>query len=71
MLPEEEHDNVFAPQPAPMNKIKETYRFSMLIKCPQGMRKAYSEVIGDIKERYREKNNKYTVNVDINPYSFV
>ena len=71
MLPEEERNCLFKPQPAPMNKIKETYRFSMLIKCPQGKRRVYAEALERIKENNKEKKSTYTVNVDINPYSFV
>ena len=71
VLPEDERGNAFRPQPAPMNKIKETYRCCMLIKCPQGRRRAYAEVMEVIKEKNKDKKNTYTVTVDINPYSFV
>ncbi len=68
---EEDGLNVFRPQPAPMNKIKETYRYCMLIKCPQGKRKSYAETLEIIKEKNKDKKNAYSVTVDINPYSFV
>ncbi len=71
MLGAEEGLNVFRPQPAPMNKIKETYRYCMLIKCPQGRRKSYAETIEIIKEKNKDKKSTYAVTVDINPYSFV
>ena len=71
MLSEEDAGNVFRPQPAPMNKIKETYRSCMLIKCPQGRRKSYTEALEIIKEKNKDKKNTYAVTVDINPYSFV
>lgn len=71
MLDEDEHHFVFRPQPAPMNKIKETYRFSMLIKCPMGKRRDYTEVLENIREKNKEKKSMYNVTVDINPYSFV
>lgn len=71
MLGEEDKMNVFRPQPAPMNKIKETYRCCMLIKSPQGKRKAYAEALEIIKEKTKEKKGAYTVTVDVNPYSFV
>jgi primosomal protein N' (replication factor Y) len=63
--------NVLRPQPAPMNKIKENYRYCMLIKCPQGRRRSYTEMLEIIKEKNKDKKNAYTVTVDINPYSFV
>lgn len=62
---------IFKPQPAPMNKIKETYRFSMLIKCPQGKRKWCAEALEIIKEKNKSKKSAYAVTVDVNPYSFV
>ncbi len=71
MLNEDERMNVFRPQPAPMNKIKETYRYCMLIKCPQGKRRSYAETLEIIKEKNKDKKNAYAVTVDINPYSFV
>lgn len=72
LLPEDERGNVFSPQEAYMSKIKETYRFSMLIKCLRGKRKKYSDLIISLKEQDRKnRKKKYTAVVDINPYSFV
>lgn len=62
---------IFKPQPAPMNKIKETYRFSMLIKCPQGKRRWCAEALEIIKEKNKSKKSTCAVTVDVNPYSFV
>ena len=62
---------MFRPQPAPMSKVKEQYRYCLLIKCPQGKRRAYSEILDSIKEKEKIKKKEYTVTVDINPYSFV
>ncbi|MCQ4635303.1 primosomal protein N' [Anaerovorax odorimutans] len=67
----EEKECVFRPQAAPMSKIKEQYRYCMLIKCPQGKRRAYSEILETLKEAEKIKKKDYTVNVDINPYSFI
>lgn len=71
MLSEDESMNVLRPQPAHMNKIKETYRYCMLIKCPQGRRRSYAETLEIIKEKNKDKKSTYTVTADINPYSFV
>lgn len=69
---EEADRYVFRPQAAPMSKIKEQYRWCMLIKCPQGKRRSYSQVLEDIKEKDKtKKKREYSVTVDINPYSFV
>ena len=62
---------VFRPQPAPMNKIKETYRWCMLIKCPQGKRRMTAAALERIKENDKSKKKEYAVTVDINPYSFI
>ena len=71
VLPAEEGRNVFMPQEAYMSKIKDVYRFSMLIKCPKGKRKIYSGAIKRIREEDRKLTKKdYTAVVDINPYSF-
>ncbi len=71
-LPPDERSNVFTPQEAYMGRIKDTYRYSMLIKCPRGSRRAYSDIINSIRESDRkEKKKKYTALTDINPYSFI
>ena len=68
----EDRSSVFAPQEAYMSKIKDVYRYSMLIKCLKGKRREYSNIIEYLKEEDRRKRNKkYTAVVDINPYSFV
>lgn len=70
-LPEEEKGNLFRPQEAYMSKIKEKYRYSMLIKCPKGRRRGYSDMINSIREEDKKDRNKnYTAVTDINPYSF-
>ena len=71
-LPPGDADGVFPPQEAYMKKIKDTYRFSMLIKCLKGRRSIYSGAISRIREEDRKnRKKKYTAVVDINPYSFV
>ena len=72
IMPQGDRESVFAPQEAYMSKINETYRYSMLIRCIKGKRREYSKIIDGLKEEDRnKKNKKYTVVVDINPYSFV
>lgn len=70
-LKAEKKGRVFQPQAAPMNKIKDTYRYCMLIKCPQGKRRSYTSALLKIKEADKIKKKEYAVTVDINPYSFV
>lgn len=70
-MPEEDAANVFRPQEAYMSKIKDTYRYSLLIKCPKGKRNDYSSYLALLKEQdIKNKNKNYTAVVDINPYSF-
>ncbi|MBQ6496869.1 MAG: primosomal protein N' [Firmicutes bacterium] len=67
----EDAKNVFPPQEAYMSKIRETYRYSLVIKCPRGRRHAYAGWIWSVKEEERNnKKNDYIAVVDINPYSF-
>jgi primosomal protein N'' len=63
---------VLGPQAAPMNKIKGLYRYQLLIKCFPGKRKEYSMILNDIKMGINtDRNAKYFISVDINPYSFL
>ncbi|MPN53624.1 hypothetical protein SDC9_201288 [bioreactor metagenome] len=55
-----------------MNKIKGLYRFQLLIKCFPGKRKEYSRILNEIKVGINtDRNAKYLISVDINPYSFL
>ncbi len=68
----EDQEMVFPPQQAYLGKIKDVYRYSMLIKCPQGRRAEYSRIVAAVREEDIEKKRKdYTAIVDINPYSFI
>lgn len=68
----EDQEMVFPPQQAYLGKIKDIYRYSMLIKCPQGRRTEYSRIVAAVREEDIEKKKKdYTAIVDINPYSFI
>lgn len=70
MMKEEELGNLYKPQEAYMSKVKDVYRYSMLIKCPKGKRKEYSAMIRRIKDEEKKTKQKYNAVVDINPYSF-
>lgn len=59
----------FRPAAAPMAKVKETYRYHLLIKCPKGMRSRYLAVIDRHINRCADR--KTGIVVDINPYSFI
>ncbi len=57
--------HMYYPQPAPMMKIKDTYRYQSLIKCPKGQRTRCLKAIDEF-----DMKSKVNVGVDINPYSF-
>ena len=66
----EDAKNVFPPQEAYMSKIRQTYRYSLIIKCPKGKRHEYAGTIWSVKEEEKNKKKDYIAVVDINPYSF-
>ncbi|MDO4869394.1 MAG: primosomal protein N' [Bacillota bacterium] len=72
IMPQAEAANVFPPQEAYMSRIRETYRYSLIIKCPKGKRHEYTGYIRTIKEEEKKSKKKkdYVAVVDINPYSF-
>lgn len=70
MVPAQERRNILMPQQAYMGKIRDTYRFSMVIRCPKGKRKEYSEMLRKLKEEDVRCRTKCLAVVDINPYSF-
>lgn len=70
MMRPEDRENLFTPQEAYMNKVRDSYRYSMIIKCPKGKRREYSAMIRSIKDEEKKKKTGYTAVVDINPYSF-
>lgn len=71
-LPDDMKDSVFRPQEAYLGKIKDRYRYSMLIKCPAGRRGMYTDIISGVKDSETGRRKKvYTAVVDINPYSFI
>lgn len=75
IMPEEDRMNIFEPQQAYMGRIRDVYRYSMIIKCPGGSRRRYTAVIHRIREEEiaeaRKKKQDYAAVVDINPYSFI
>ncbi len=74
LLPEGDRRNLFEPQEAYMSKIRDTYRYSLVLKCPRGSRHDYAGIIYKVRaeeiESARRKKQDYIAVVDINPYSF-
>jgi len=74
LLPAEDRNNLFQPQEAYMSKIRDTYRYSLVLKCPRGKRHQYAGIVYKVRveeiEEARKKKQDYNAVVDINPYSF-
>lgn len=74
LLPAEDRNNLFQPQEAYMSKIRDTYRYSLVLKCPRGKRHQYAGIVYKVRaeeiEEARKKKQNYNAVVDINPYSF-
>ena len=72
LMKEEERGNLFPPQEAYMSKIRDTYRYSMIIKCPKGKRREYTALVYKVQAEEIKTTEKkdYIAVVDINPYSF-
>ena len=74
LLPAEDKSNLFQPQEAYMSKIRDTYRYSLVLKCPRGKRHQYAGIVYKVRaeeiEEARKKKQDYNAVVDINPYSF-
>lgn len=71
ILGEAEASNIFTPQEAPLNKIKDDYRYCLLIKCPKGRRKTYTEALSTLRLQMKVEKADYVVTIDMNPYSFI
>ena len=69
-IPEGERKDVFKPQQAYMSRIRDVYRYSLVIRCMSGNRKKYSQILRKIKEEDVAKRAPWVAVVDINPYSF-
>ena len=48
---------------------KEGSKYCVLMKCPAGSRKRYFEILTQLKDGIRGDRRKYSVSVDVNPYS--
>lgn len=60
---------IYNPQPSPVSRIREVYRYQTIIKCPKGKRRQYLAVIEELINMNRNKS--VNIVVDVNPYSFV
>ncbi|WP_324823707.1 replication restart helicase PriA [Sinanaerobacter sp. ZZT-01] len=64
--------SIFGPQPAPIHRMSDRYRYQILIKAGLGTRKQYAREIAELKQTFFvKKKTKCLLSVDINPYSFL
>ena len=70
MVPAQQRRNVFTPQEAYLGRIRDVFRYSLVIRCPAGSRKSYTEMLRRLKEEDVRRRVDYLAVVDINPYSF-
>ena len=70
-LNEKDGQNVFPPQLLTFFK-QNGVRYQILIKSEQGKRNVYLDIIAEIKKRIAsDKDCKYSLGVDVNPFSFI
>lgn len=69
-LPPEDRRNVFSPQEAYMSRIRDTYRYSLVIRCERGKRRMVTEILRKQKEKDAVRRAPWLAVADINPYSF-
>jgi len=70
-LPEEAHENIFQPQMLPFFK-QNGVRYQILIKSEQGKRASYIGALAATKKEIADdKECKFHIGIDINPYSFI
>ena len=69
-LGRDHEDRIFPAQSGGMSRDRETHKYYIILKSPPGMRKRYLEAIEQLKElKNTEKNCRYNLSVDVNPYS--
>ena len=69
-LPAEDRKDVFAPQEAYMSRIRDVYRYSLVIRCGPGKRQQFARMLRELKEEDAKNRAPWVSVVDINPYSF-
>ncbi len=69
-LSPDERKDVFKPQEAYMSKIRDVYRYSLVMRCGPGSRRRYADIFRELKEQDAKARAPWVSVVDINPYSF-
>jgi len=71
-MPEDLFKNVYEVQKSPLSKENGKFRYQILMKAPKGSRGVYLKFVAVLKQQLIEdKNKKYNLTIDINPYSFM
>ena len=69
-IPPEERKDIFTPQEAYMSRIRDVYRYSLVIRSGPGRRRDYAGIFRRLKEEDAANRAPWVSVVDINPYSF-
>ncbi|WZL74783.1 primosomal protein N' [Clostridiaceae bacterium 35-E11] len=66
-------DIIYGPHPAPLSKIKEKYRWQMIIKCKPVDQNTIQGIINYIRFESREKDDYKNIHmsIDINPFNML
>jgi primosomal protein N' (replication factor Y) (superfamily II helicase) len=70
ILGPEHEERIFPPQGGGLSRDRTSHRYYAILKSPPGKRQQFMDGIEQLKEaKNTEKNCRYTVSVDVNPYS--
>jgi len=70
-LPKKDSENIFSPQELSLFK-QDGARYQILIKSAQGKRNFYVNALAEVKKKISDdKECKFNVGIDVNPYSFM
>jgi len=69
-IPANERKDVFNPQEAYMSRVRDVYRYSLVIRSGPGQRQRYAQIMRGLKEQDAKARAPWVSVVDINPYSF-
>ena len=68
-----EEENLMGPQPAPISKVKNRFRWQLLMKCELVDQNILNGIINDIREEClnMKRFSNVIISLDINPYSML
>lgn len=65
-------ENIIGMRPAPIGKLSGKYRYHIILKAPAGKRRLYSTYLTEVRDTLdADKKAKFSISMDINPFSFM